>query len=97
MATEAKYARGVRLTTSGYGLQRPTKVSAVTALALTVDTVVKLRDGGPTGSIMWEFEADNGASSPPLVFNPPLRFFINLYVEISGDANSSVSLAVVEP
>lgn len=99
MATSAQYSRGVRLTSSGYVISqnRPVKVCAITALALTVDTIVKLRDGGAAGAIMWEFEADNGASSPPFSFDPPLRFYHDCYVEISGDANSTVSLTVAEP
>ena len=93
----ATHSRGIRLTSSGVALARATTVSGITIVAITVDTLVKLRDGGVAGPIIWEGEADNATSSLTKTFNPPLKFFHSLYVEMTGDATSSVSLEVIEP
>jgi hypothetical protein len=98
MATNAEYSRGIVMTASGQALDRPTKISGVTIVAVTADTYIKLRDGTSIGAVIWEGEGDNATSSLTKTFDPPLRFYNKLYVQfVSSGANSSVSLEVIEP
>ena len=97
MGTLMDYSRAIRVTASGVALNRPTSVCAVTGRTGTTDAVILLRDGGATGAVMWDFEVDSSDSSPCHTFNPPIRFYNNVYVEIQCPAgNVAVSLAVVE-
>jgi hypothetical protein len=97
MGTLMDYSRAIRVTTSGVAYNGPTRVCAVTGRVGTTDATILLRDGGATGAIMWEFEVDSADSSPSHTFNPPIRFYNNVYVEIQcQDTNVVVCLAVVE-
>jgi hypothetical protein len=94
----ATYSRGIVVTTSGQALDRPTLMSGITITAVTADTFVKLRDGGAAGPVVYIAEGDNATSSFSKSFNPAIKFFHKLYVEIvNSGANSSVSLEVLEP
>jgi len=95
---KALYSRGIRRTTSGEALGRPTRVVNFTVNAVDQDCIVNLRDGGATGPIMWTLEADNAASSPTVCFKAGLNFERNVYMEfVTGGAQSSACIAVLEP
>lgn len=98
MATSADYARGIVRTTSGVAIDRPTRISAMSIAPLGDDTCIKLRDGESNGAIVWIAEGDNASSGYSQTFNPPLRFYNKVYMEFaSSGANSSCSIAVIEP
>lgn len=97
MSTLERYSRPIRMTASGVAINRPTKVNALTVNAVDQDCIVNLRDGGAGGAIYWTLEADNAASSAIAQFDPPLRFFTNVYVEfVAKGNNSTVCIAVTE-
>lgn len=101
MATNAQHARSIHYlasTGSGIAIGRPTTVSAFSVDSVNADCIVNLRDGGSTGPILWSLEADNAASSPAIAFNPPIRFFTNVYIEfVVNGSQSSANIAVIEP
>ncbi|OGO14227.1 MAG: hypothetical protein A2Y53_03735 [Chloroflexi bacterium RBG_16_47_49] len=85
------------ITASGSIVGRSCTVSAVTAIPAGGDLIVKLRDGGASGTVRWEFEVDAAAGSEHCGFSPPLYFGTDLYIEIAGTVvNASVSVALVE-
>jgi hypothetical protein len=92
-----KFAKPKRVTANGYVVQRACEVAAITAFPGASDLIIKLRDGGAAGTIKWEFEADSSTSSATQSFPFPLYFGTDLYVDMAGgDANKSVSVALVE-
>jgi hypothetical protein len=94
----ATYARPIRLTASGTAINRPCVVSGITVVGPTADTLIHLRDGGATASRIFSVEADNATASFGRTFNPPLKFFNNVYVEFeSSGASSSCTIEVCEP
>lgn len=88
--------RAIRRTTSGVAYQNGTNVMAFTVVAVNADCIVNLRDGGPTGPIMWTLEADNAASSPTIVFNDGLEFDRNVYMEFTDKGSQSSACIAVD-
>lgn len=92
-----RHSRGIRRTSSGVAYNNPTTVNAFSVSAVDQDCIVSLRDGGAAGAIIWTLEADNAASSPSVSFEPPLKFFHNVYMDFVTKGNQSeASIAVVE-
>jgi hypothetical protein len=100
MATSATMSRYIRRTTTGYFIERPTRISAICVTPAGGDVHVDFYDGGAGGQVIWSMEADAGAGSTTINFNPPLNFTTKIYATIE-DAdpanNGSVQIAVVEP
>lgn len=94
---EYRYSKTIRMTASGVALSRGTLVSAFTVNAVNADCIVNLRDGGVNGPIRWTLEADNAASSPSIVFDPPIKFDTNIYAEFTDKGSqSTANIAIVE-
>lgn len=100
MPTSAQHARSIFRHTTGTVINRPTTVSAMTVVSVDDDVLVVLRDGGATGTILWALESDNAASCSSITFDPPIKFFTNVYAEVltgGSNAYNGLYLAVIEP
>jgi hypothetical protein len=97
---KAAFSRAIRLTSSGVAIDRPTVVVSFSVKPNKSDVIARLRDGGATGPIMWDAEADSASGSSNQTFNPGIRFYKNVYIEIIPDVaggDPSVCIAVLEP
>lgn len=84
-------SRSVRVTASGYAETEPVRLAGFTITPSSTDLTVQFRDGGASGTIKWEAEADAGGGSHSHTFDPALPFKSNLYVTFSqAVANQSV-------
>jgi len=99
MGSLVTYSRPIRVTATGVALNRPTLLSALAVTGIDRDVLCILRDGGPTGQILWVSEGDNGAGTNPQSFDPPIRFYHNIHVTIlttGTNPYNGVCLAVIE-
>jgi hypothetical protein len=95
--TTASITSSQQVTTSGKaGLLYGYKITA----GPTSQTVVKFRDGGASGTILWQdsiiAQSAAGDATPGMFFNFPISFTKDIYVGITGGTGAAVTIAYLQ-